>query len=361
MKIDDVTYEDFNSSLTKNNILDNHYRTSGEGLILFNKECKQNKLTTLMDLLEYYNKMYVKPLLQAVSNQRETFYEFNIDIFKDFFTVSSIAKHMLAIFSEIYYQYRINTESILGGLNSTVASTKIDREYIVTKIRNYYDSERKEKRRCIPLTLNEIIHIINREHQRCYYCKMLLSDWTFNRLNNKIGHQASNCVLCCVTCNKAKCSQPFFEFLDKKNYELLNKNSTICLIEDEKVGETIKMGIVGGLSIVFHRYHKVGKTMIRKPYYNGSQWFVFETEKLVYKIQGHDANALYLYCLTQPQLCGKLIYYEYKNEDLCKLFGLIIVNIEELPKYYNYFSEFPLIFVNFNKCQRTEWCNMQRA
>ena len=52
-------------------------------------------------------------------------------------------------------------------------------------------------------------------------------------------------MLCCVTCNKAKSNQPFLEFLDKKNYKLLDKNSPICLIEDEKVIETIKMGIVG--------------------------------------------------------------------------------------------------------------------
>ena len=80
IKLKDLTYEDFNFSLKKNNILDNHYRTrssctdltqslwlpdqrscSGDGLILFNKECKQNKLITLMDLLEYYNKIDVKP------------------------------------------------------------------------------------------------------------------------------------------------------------------------------------------------------------------------------------------------------------------------------------------------------------
>ena len=57
--IEDLTYEDFNSSL-KNNILDNDYRTSGDGLILFLKKCKQNKLTTLMNLLEYYNKLMLK-------------------------------------------------------------------------------------------------------------------------------------------------------------------------------------------------------------------------------------------------------------------------------------------------------------
>ena len=126
-----------------------------------------------MDALEYYNKIDVKPFLQALLNQRETLYEFNIDIFKDFFTVSLIAKYMLAKFSKMYYQYQIT---------EFVVSIKTDNEYIETTICNYSDSDRKEKRRYIPLTLNDIINIINREHKRCYYCKMLLSDWTLDRL-----------------------------------------------------------------------------------------------------------------------------------------------------------------------------------
>ena len=79
----------------------------------------------------------------------------------------------------MYYQYQINTK---------VASIPIDCEYIETKIRNYSDSDRKERRRCYLLTLINIIDIINREHQKCYYCKILLSDWTLDMLNNNIGH-----------------------------------------------------------------------------------------------------------------------------------------------------------------------------
>ena len=184
----------------------------GNGLMLFKKECKQNNLTTLMDLLEYYNKLDVKLFLQALFNQRETFYEFNIDIFKDFFTVSSIAKHMLARISEMFYQRIDGGPKDLSLPNPEVASIKIDREYIETKIKIYSDNDRKERRRSIPLTINNIVDIINREHQICYYCKIALSGGhtdrecrvTLDRLNNNIGHQASNCVLCCISCNKAK-------------------------------------------------------------------------------------------------------------------------------------------------------------
>ena len=86
---------------------------------------------------------------------------------------------MLERFSEMYYQYEFKSD---------MNSIKIDREYIETKIRNYSDSDRKEKRRSIPLLPTDILNIINREHQRCYYCKLLLSDWTLDRLNNNIGH-----------------------------------------------------------------------------------------------------------------------------------------------------------------------------
>ena len=137
---------------------------------------------------------------------------------------------------------------------------------------------------------------------------------------------------------------------------MLNKNSTICLIEDEKVIELIKVGIVGGPSIVFHRHHKVGETMIRKPFYVGKDehgapiWKVPDKGKLVHKIQGYDANALYLYCLSQPQLCGELVYHEcdgtVSGEYLSTMFGIMIVDLEVPPELYNYFSEYPPIFVN---------------
>ena len=64
MKIEDLKYDDFNSSL-KNNLLDNHYNSLNNGLMLFKKECKQNSLTTLMNLLKYYNKLDVKPFFTS--------------------------------------------------------------------------------------------------------------------------------------------------------------------------------------------------------------------------------------------------------------------------------------------------------
>ena len=81
---------------------------------------------------------------------------------------------MLARFSEKYYQLQINTEGVLCRQYNKSCSIKIDREYIETKIRN--DSDSDTKKTVYFLTLIDIINIINREQQRCYYCKMLLTD-----------------------------------------------------------------------------------------------------------------------------------------------------------------------------------------
>ena len=49
---------------------------------------------------------------------------------------------------------------------------------------------------------------------------------------------------------------------------MLIKNYRIYLIDDENVIETIKIGSVSQATIVFHCYHKIWETIIRKIIYN---------------------------------------------------------------------------------------------
>src|SRR4029079_3789961 len=86
----------------------------------------------------------------------------------------------------------------------------------------------------------------------------------------------------------------------------------------------LKNNIVGGPSIVYHRYHEKGVTKINKIHYNEKtkEWYYDDNGKEVQSVVGFDANALYLYCLGQYMLCGKLEWipteeeylFEYKNE-----------------------------------------------
>lgn len=66
------------------------------------------------------------------------------------------------------------------------------------------------------------------------------------------------------------------------------EGASFALIDqaNEDLYDTIKQNVIGGPSIIFNRYHEVGKTYIRG-----------NSEKPCGKIIGFDANALYLYCI----------------------------------------------------------------
>ena len=64
----------------------------------------------------------------------------------------------------------------------------------------------------------------------------------------------------------------------------------------------LKEAVVGGPSLVFTRYHEVGKTRIRS---HRSNSVANEDPKLCQKIVGYDANALYLSTMLREMPCGK--------------------------------------------------------
>ena len=170
---------------------------------------------------------------------------------------------------------------------------------------------------------------------------------------------------------------PMIHLIDKKNKRVYYK---------------IKNNIVGGPSIVYHRYHETGVTNINRVHYNekSKEWYYNNDGKSVKKIVGYDANALYLGCLAEDQLCGELSWiptskeYKRRNEtmqrtsdfyvlseeskiiqtNLDKLstkyidnkskwlkyldsfFGLLEIDIKIPKDKYEYFGEMPPIFKN---------------
>ena len=68
----------------------------------------------------------------------------------------------------------------------------------------------------------------------------------------------------------------------------------------------VKENIVGGPSIIFHRYHEAGKTYLREKKYGIE---ARQCESII----GYDANALYLWCLMQDMPTG--LYVRRKVED----------------------------------------------
>ena len=70
--------------------------------------------------------------------------------------------------------------------------------------------------------------------------------------------------------------------------------------------EMLKEAVVGGPSLVFTRYHEVGKTRIRSHQVANS--------KLCQNILGYDANALYLSTMLRDMPCGKERVVHYTDE-----------------------------------------------
>ena len=75
---------------------------------------------------------------------------------------------------------------------------------------------------------------------------------------------------------------------------------------DNEAYEMLKEAVVGGPSLVFTRYHEVGKTRIRS--------HQIAEPKLCQNILGYDANALYLSTMLRVMPCGKEKVVHYTGE-----------------------------------------------
>ena len=81
--------------------------------------------------------------------------------------------------------------------------------------------------------------------------------------------------------------------------------------------EMLKEAVVGGPSLVFTRYHEVGKTRIRSHQYTiprEGEVITGAHAKLCENILGYDANALYLSTMLREMPCGKERVCHYTDE-----------------------------------------------
>ena len=91
--------------------------------------------------------------------------------------------------------------------------------------------------------------------------------------------------------------------------------------------EMLKGAVVGGPSLVFTRYHEVGKTRIRD--------HQVEEPRLCKKILGYDANALYPSTMLRDMPCGKgrVVHYEeaFKEKE-----GPVLVKRQKEGKWFGF-------------------------
>ena len=210
------------------------------------------------------------------------------------------------------------------------------------------------------VTVEDVRFLLKRENYCCYYCwySLRYNSWSLDRLDCLKAHTKENCVGACVTCNKARSDTLFKEFYRHKALLRWEKDHPMIWLFGEENKEAFykfKKNITGGASIIFHRYHEKDKTQITRIHYdkNQKEWSYDKEGKVVKKIVGYDANALYLYCLGEEMPCGKLYWKEndnwsyYQKQVMTdKFFGFLEVDIEVPEDKWEYFSEMCPIFIN---------------
>ncbi|EFP06777.1 hypothetical protein CRE_13804 [Caenorhabditis remanei] len=317
------------------------------------KICIDKKLVTVIDLLEWYNILDVKPKLQACLKQKEFFYSYKLDMYKDACSLPGHSENIL---------YRFQMSGFKEYLQEKPKNIKhcisISNSDINKRIDGYIQQDEKAKRTPCDLNVSCVREILENGNYTCIYCWLELASntWSLDRVDNALPHTKSNCVLSCISCNKARSDKMFKEFYRHKAMLRFEKDHPMIwlfLEENKDAFYKLKNNITGGASIVFHRYHEVNKTEITRPHYNDGEWTYDEKGKTVKKTVGFDANALYLYSLGEEMPCGKLYFKE--NDDWEKIkkqllensfFGFLEVDVSVPKDKWNYFSEMSPIFVN---------------
>jgi hypothetical protein len=320
------------------------------------KICTENNLILVKDLLQWYNNLDVRPMLKACLKQKEIFYSFKLDMYKDAFSLPALSENIL-------YQFQLQgfDEYLKQKPEIPKKPLKLSNDEIEKRIDGYRTQDtRKDRPITNNVTIEEVRFLLQRDNYCCYYCwyPLRFNSWSLDRVDCLKPHTKENCVAACVTCNKARSDKTFKPFYRHKALLRWDKKHPMIWLFSEENKDAFykfKKNITGGASIVFHRYHEKDKTQISRTHYDTSQkeWSYDKDGKAVNKIVGYDANSLYLYCLGEEMPCGKLYWKEnddwikYREELITnKFFGFLEVDIEVPEDKWEYFSEMCPIFIN---------------
>lgn len=370
--VKDLKKENFNSSL-KNTEMD---QDTFDKLM---KTLESLNIIYVKDLLKWYNNLDVGPMLKACLKQKEFYYTFKLDMYKDGFSLPGLSENILFQFSQVgFAEYMKEEPDVNTG--QYFSPKNVDK-----KIEQYKEQDRIAKRSLENfITKEEVTDLFKKQKYVCHYCWAIgtVYNWSLDRINCSKGHILGNCVIACIKCNVQRKDMIMQKFLRKKALLRFAKTHPMIHLIDEKnktVFYKLKNNIVGGPSIVYHRYHEKGITKINRVHYNHErrEWYFGENGKKCQSVVGFDANALYLYCLGQDMLCGKLEWIpteeEYKIESeksiilqkelqktmenkswlqfLESFFGALEVDIEIPEDKYNVFGEMPPLFKNIELCE----------
>ena len=183
---------------------------------------------------------------------------------------------------------------------------------------------------------------------------------TLDRINNFKGHIEKNMLITCKKCNVSRKTKSIYlqEYQNKINAFAIKYKDNLMCVNSEKEKEIFfklrEKGIVGGPSMVFHRYHEVNKTKIRHTEYKDGKFRLGKVGNKVKYINSNDANSLYPYCYMYDMPCGEAKEINVEEGELIETiqkiikgeyYGFVECSLKVNKKSYNKYCDFPPFFV----------------
>ncbi|GMF65754.1 unnamed protein product [Phytophthora lilii] len=171
-------------------------------------------MTSIKDLLVWYNNLNVVPFIKAIKAQRELFMRFDRDMFADGEYLPGLSEKVMyhTCFNNLQYPDKAPANAFqfpaqrMGGYKSQDA--KAEREF--------------------GMTLDHLDILLQKQKYLCClcYCQLTAATASADRINNNLGHIDSNLFVSCIKCNTARKDMSLKGFRYKK---LLEFNSDWCI------------------------------------------------------------------------------------------------------------------------------------
>ena len=152
----------------------------------FQKECEEQKLITVLDLLKFYNNRDVEPFVKACVEYRNFFYAYNLEMYKDAFTLSGLAAKIMNQYSlpDHLFEFKYPPPQEL----ETTPNIDLQRLFAYA----YQDKIRNQKKGCDDLVMcpipnrHEVRNLLRDANNRCVYCwkELNTNDWSLDSMDS---------------------------------------------------------------------------------------------------------------------------------------------------------------------------------
>src|SRR5271154_5096294 len=78
-------------------------------------QCKTLNMIRISDLLKWYNNLDVRPFLKACLKQKEFYYAFELDMYKDGFTLPGLSENILFQFAQKGFKEYLKQKPDVGN------------------------------------------------------------------------------------------------------------------------------------------------------------------------------------------------------------------------------------------------------